>query len=734
MMPYPLALLAQACRTLARGLVLCLLLSCGPGQVIEGDLTSPEVIAIRLAPDSVELAPDGSLEFTATVDLSDGSTYTNRTVAFAATGGDINSDGEFTANHDAGVFRVIARISTLADTSTVVVLGDPSPDLVRLGVDPGSAALLPGATQPFTTSGIFSDSSVIPLAVDYLATGGSITVAGAYTAGQTPGLFRVIAALKGGLLADTAVVEIGQPPVGLVAVRLAPATVALTYGQVFQFAAAGVFSDSTTASLPVTWTATGGTVTANGVYTAATTTGTFRIIARSSGGLADTSQIGISPATIQSIVLTPAVADLQIGQLQQFTVSATLTNGSTQANPSVTYTFTGGLMTPGGLYTAGLLPGTYQVIARTANGVADTSTVNISLAILTAINIFPTSATVQTGQTFQFGATASLSNNGTQATPDVGWTATGGIVTSTGLFTAGSTPGTVQVRASSLLSLLSGTATVTVVAAPPANMYFNSAENGCGTDANVLLCDDFEDGDWYGVDYDQAVRSGGLLQADGWGGTIYANPIAPAGAAVCGGAGVNGTNCAGTHGTLSGSQGGRNMAEHELSQRVTEVYARYYTKALAGYRFGAEKVLTFNITNGGGIKWGNLHFNCGSGGGATVGNLQYQPTPPETRTCQSIMNVQPDRWYYIEVHLKLNTPGQSDGVLQVWGDDCGVAGTSCPATPTPRLNITNWRFNRGSSSELIGSLWWENWANPGSSGTRLIDQIKVSRVGPIGPM
>jgi hypothetical protein len=718
----------------ALGVVLTGMFSCAPGEPIEGNLSpQPPLSGIQLDPDTVTIDADGTVSFTTTLLYSDGSSQPTASVLYSVSGGGTITDaGRFQAGHSPGTFQVIARSLGFTDTSTVVIAGTEA-NLVRLSIDPGSAALVPGATQRFATNGIFSDSSIVPLTVDYSATGGSVSNSGLYTAGNTPGLFQVIGSLKGGELADTATIEIGQAPANLVRVELTPTTATMVYGQTMEFSAAGRLSDSTLVSLPVTWTATGGAVTANGIYTAGTTAGNYRIIARASNGMADTSSIRITAPTIRSISLTPAVADLQVGQIQQFTVTATLTNGQTQQNPSVTYTFTGGLMTQSGLYTAGLIPGTYQVIAQASNGAADTSTVNISVAVLTALNITPSTATVQAGQTRQFGVTAVLSNGGTQVNPEVGWTTTGGTVSSTGLFTAGSTVGTFQVRASSLVSQLAGTATVTVVAAPPANMYFNSAEAGCGSDSNVLMCDDFEDGDWYSIDFDRAVATGGLLQTDGWGGTIYANPITPANAAVCGNQGVK-SNCAATHGATDGSAGGRNMAEHELSQRVDEVYARYYTKALPGYRFGAEKVLTFNMQNGGGIKWGNLHFGCGSGGGASTGELQYQPTAPETRNCQDVMILSTDRWYYIEVHLKLNTVGQSNGILQVWADDCGATGTSCPATPTLRLNISNWRFNRQDNSELIGSLWWENWANPGSVGTRLIDQIKVSKVGPIGPM
>jgi hypothetical protein len=71
----------------------------------------------------------------------------------------------------------------------------------------------------------------------------------------------------------------------------------------------------------------------------------------------------------------------------------------------------------------------------------------------------------------------------------------------------------------------------------------------------------------------------------------------------------------------------------------------------------------------------------------------------------------------------------------VWMNDCGTTGV-CSGTPTLRMDRTNIRYNRTSTSELIRVLWFENWGNStssqGSIGTEKYDQIKVSKVGPIG--
>jgi hypothetical protein len=273
-------------------------------------------------------------------------------------------------------------------------------------------------------------------------------------------------------------------------------------------------------------------------------------------------------------------------------------------------------------------------------------------------------------------------------------------------------------------------------------MYFNSAETGCGTDSNVLLCDDFEDGAWYEKNCGQAFASGGLLQTDGWCGTIYnggepgAPPIEPPGAARCGGIGIK-SACVATTGVMSGGTTG-NMADHALASGTNEVWVRFYTKPLAGYAFGAEKMLTFNDGNAGdaGIKYGNLSWNCAASGASATGRITMGfPAPMDVCAGQNVGNditITSGNWYYYEVHYRLSSPGGADGVFELWIDNCGPNGTTCPATPTLRMRRTDVRNNRVSTSELIRVLWFEAWSNPVSLGERYWDQIKVSKVGPIG--
>lgn len=297
------------------------------------------------------------------------------------------------------------------------------------------------------------------------------------------------------------------------------------------------------------------------------------------------------------------------------------------------------------------------------------------------------------------------------------------------------------VRATGILAVIG------IVSGSPAqaDMYFNSAEPGCdGSNPNYLMCEDFESGAWYGKDCDKARSSGGLSQTNGWCGNIYSNPIEPPGAVSCGGAGVGGTGCAANGGLHTGNIGGVNMADHNFAPNISgynEIYLRYYIKPLPGYVYGAQKMITINATpaGGGGISIGGVGspFQDGNMLACPVYDCNitnkvyyYRPNMASALPLGSLTG----RWAFVEIRVKLNAPGQANGVYELWMDDCGTDGLACSGTPTLRARHTTVQWQGPTDNKQIMSVWFENWANPPSFGTELYDQIIVSKTGPIGFM
>jgi hypothetical protein len=186
----------------------------------------------------------------------------------------------------------VAVLCSCSPGSGTSVIEDPVLNSVTLS--PDAVALQANAAQQFSVTGEMSDGSSVTPSVTFSSTGGNIASDGLYIAGATAGSFRVIAAAANGV-ADTSAVTITIPTATLTQVILTPARVSLSQGATQQFSVSGVWSDGSNSAPAVTYTATGGTITAGGLYTGGSSDGSFRVIATQQGGaLADTSAVTIT--------------------------------------------------------------------------------------------------------------------------------------------------------------------------------------------------------------------------------------------------------------------------------------------------------------------------------------------------------------------------------------------------------------------------------------------------------
>ena len=165
-----------------------------------------------------------------------------------------------------------------------------------------------------------------------------------------------------------------------------------------------------------------------------------------------------------SITVTPAAVSLATGATQQ--LAAVVTGAAdTSVAWSVGEGAVGGDVSASGLYTAPASAGTFHVVAtsnadRTKSATV-TATVTARQPLPTVrVSIDPTSVSLHVGETTTFHATVT----GTTDT-EVAWSADGGAVDQTGLFTAPSSPATVHVTARSHADATQS-ATATVVVSP----------------------------------------------------------------------------------------------------------------------------------------------------------------------------------------------------------------------------------------------------------------------------
>lgn len=171
---------------------------------------------------------------------------------------------------------------------------------ITVAVSPASASLAFGASLQFraTVTGTSNTS------VTWKATGGSITADGAFTAGSQAGDFQVTAASaaapQSSASAKVTVTDPGPPP-AQPAIAISPAFVSVQAGATQQFTA----TVSGLSSTAVLWQAAGGTIDANGLFTAGAQTGAATVTATSQ---ADASLSATAQVTITAVPSAPAPA------------------------------------------------------------------------------------------------------------------------------------------------------------------------------------------------------------------------------------------------------------------------------------------------------------------------------------------------------------------------------------------------------------------------------------------
>ncbi|MFO1078635.1 MAG: Ig-like domain-containing protein [Planctomycetota bacterium] len=214
-------------------------------------------------------------------------------------------------------------------------------ELVSLAVTPPSPSIAAGTTQQFTATGTYTDSSTQDLTtqVDWTTSAGAVATvsAGGLATAVGVGSCTIAATHAATSIGDTATLQV--TPAVLVAIAVTPAGPSIAAGTTQQFVATGTYSDSSAQVLTtaVTWTSSAPAIAtiANGSgseglasgLTAGATTITATHVASS---IAGATTLTVTPATLVSIAVTPALPWVLAGTTRQFTATGTYTDSTTQ--------------------------------------------------------------------------------------------------------------------------------------------------------------------------------------------------------------------------------------------------------------------------------------------------------------------------------------------------------------------------------------------------------------------
>jgi len=321
-------------------------------------------VAVSISPALITVDQGETTSFAATVNNGGGNTAVTWSVSG---GGTITPGGSFTAGSTAGSFTVVA--TSVADGSrsgsaTVVVRS------VAISVSPSSTAVAAGANATFTATVTGSVNHGVSWSVAG-SPAGAITAGGVFTAPLTGGTNVVTATSS----ADATKKASATVTVQATSVLVSPKSVTLDQGATQVFTSLVTNASNTT----VTWSvspAGGGSVAADGTFTAGTTAGTVIVTATSN---ADATRSDSAVVTVRhvAISISPVTVSVNAGATQTF--SATVTGTTNTAVNWQVGSPAAGAIDSTGVYTASSTAGIYTVTAVSAADSTQSATATVTV-------------------------------------------------------------------------------------------------------------------------------------------------------------------------------------------------------------------------------------------------------------------------------------------------------------------------------------------------------------------
>jgi hypothetical protein len=405
-------------------------------------------------------------------------------VTWSATVGSITAGGVYTAPAPVAVASATITATSKTDaTQKAIVTVTLTPITVSITTTP--VAMVAGAIQTFATT--VTGDTTLNAGVTWTASVGTITAAGVYTA-PTP-VVTAAATITAASKTDTTKTATATVPLTPISVAITTTPVAMVAGATQTFAT--TVTGDATLNAGVTWSASVGTITAAGVYTAPTpvSVATATITAASK---TDNSKTATATVTLTPIAVTIPTTPTAIAGAATEAITATVANDITP-NAGVTWSITSGggalsaVTTTSVTYTAPL-PVTTATAVITATSKTDptkTATFTIPLTPISVGAISPATVNLGTTTTQAFtGATVAADSSNSGVTWSISpATGAGTIVSTTGAYTAPATVissiTTVTVTATSVKDPTKfNTATITlnpiaVAAVTPATVSLN---------------------------------------------------------------------------------------------------------------------------------------------------------------------------------------------------------------------------------------------------------------------
>uniref|UniRef100_UPI00115A9CA3 Ig-like domain-containing protein n=3 Tax=Vibrio cholerae TaxID=666 RepID=UPI00115A9CA3 len=396
------------------------------------NVSAAVITAIQVTPSPMNVAKGQTEQLVATATYSDG-TSAQVTNSVAWTPVDTNTATVAPSGLLSGVEVGTTTVTAMKDgiTSNTVTVNVSAAVITAIQVTPSPVNIVKGQTEPLVATATYSDGTSAQVSNSVAWTSVDTNTATVAPSGLLSGVevgTTTVTAMKDGITSNTVTVNVSAAVI--TAIQVTPALVNIAKGQTEPLVATATYSDGTSAQVTnsVAWTPVDtntATVAPSGLLSGVEV-GTTTVTAMKDGITSNTVTVNVSAAVITAIQVTPSPVNIAKGQTEPLVATATYSDGtSAQVTNSVAWTpvdTNTATVAPSGLL-SGVDVGTTTVTAMKDGITSNTVTVNVSAAVITAIQVTPSPMNVAKGQIEQLVATATYSDGtSAQVSNSVAWT------------------------------------------------------------------------------------------------------------------------------------------------------------------------------------------------------------------------------------------------------------------------------------------------------------------------
>ena len=470
--------------------------------------------SIALSPANPSLIAGTSQQFTATGTYDDGSIGdVTKTVIWTSANPavlTVSPSGLATvlSSANAQVIVVTAKSGTIQQSFSVIVAPGPGnmPTLTGVAITPLNASFMVGGNLQFALTASYSDGTTqdVTHAAVWTSSNPATATVGAGTGlahGVAGGTVLFTASYLGEIVSSSPATV---TPATLVSIAVTPADAGLIKGANLQFMVIGTYSDGTTQNLTssATYISSNPTVLAVSASGQATGlgVGSASLVVAAGGITFTTPTILVTPAILQSIVVTPTSSRIAAGTTQALLVTGTYSDGTTQ-NLTASAAWASNAAAVATVNAQGVVNAVaigQAEIQASQGGFTSSTVVLVSAASLQSLAISPSGASFAAGNTQQFSVIGTFSDGSTQdLTSASTWSSTNSaaaLIDTNGLAT-GLAPGVVQFTASySGQTVTSAASSVTAASLVSITVAPSSLSFAKGTSQQFTVTGDYSDG------------------------------------------------------------------------------------------------------------------------------------------------------------------------------------------------------------------------------------------------